>query len=122
VFVLSDFQAADGWQQSLQELARRHDVIAVWISDPAEQELPDVGGLFVRDPESGQQLWVDTSDARLRETYRALATRQRAAVAAALHTAAVDALELSTAEPLLSPLLRFITYRRRRSRWSLAGR
>src|SRR2546422_709086 len=121
VFVLSDFQAADGWQQSLQELARRHDVIAVWISDPAEQELPDVGGLFVRDPESGQQLWVDTSDARLRETYRALATRQRAAVAAALHTAAVDALELSTAEPLLSPLLRFITYRRRRSRWSLAG-
>ena len=122
VFVLSDFQAADGWQQSLQELARRHDVIAVWISDPAEQELPDVGGLFVRDPESGQQLWVDTSDARLRETYRALAARQRAAVAAALHTAAVDALELSTAEPLLSPLLKFITYRRRRSRWSLAGR
>lgn len=122
VFVLSDFQAADGWQQSLQELARRHDVIAVWISDPAEQELPDVGGLFVRDPENGQQLWVDTSDARLRETYRALAARQRAAVAAALHTAAVDALELSTAEPLLSPLLRFITYRRRRARWSLAGR
>src|SRR2546427_10098 len=105
-----------------QELARRHDVVAVWISDPAEQELPDVGGLFVRDPETGQQLWVDTSDARLRETYRALAARQRAAVAAALHAAAVDALELSTAEPLLSPLLRFITYRRRRSRWSLAGR
>src|SRR5207245_1299569 len=113
VFVLSDFQAADGWQQSLQELARRHDVIAVWISDPAEQELPDVGGLFVRDPESGQQLWVDTSDARLRETYRALATRQRAAVAAALHMAAVDALELSTAAPLHSPMLRLITYRSR---------
>ena len=122
VFVVSDFQAQDGWQRPLRELSRRHDVIAVWISDPAEQELPDVGGLFVRDPETGQQLWVDTSDPRLRETYRGLVARQRAAVAAALHTAAVDALELTTAEPLLGPLLKFITYRRRRGRWSLAGR
>ncbi len=122
IFVISDFQAQDGWQHPLRELSRRHDVIAIWISDPAEQELPDVGGLFVRDPETGQQLWVDTSDPRLRETYRGLVTRQRAAVAAALHTAAVDALELTTAEPLLGPLLKFITYRRRRGRWSLAGR
>lgn len=122
VFVISDFQAGDAWHRPLQDLARRHDVVAVWVSDPAEQELPDVGGLVVRDPETGQQLWVDTSDGRLREGYRELVARQRATVAAALRTAAVDALELSTAEALLSPLLRFITRRRRRGRWSLAGR
>jgi uncharacterized protein (DUF58 family) len=122
VFVISDFQAPDGWQPHLRELRRRHDVVAVWISDPAEHELPDVGGLFVRDPESGQQVWVDTSDATLRHTYRDLVSAQRSTVAAALRLAAVDALELSTAESLLGPLLRFISYRRRRGRWSLAGR
>ncbi len=122
MFVLSDFQAAPGWERPLRDLARRHDVIAVWITDPAERDLPDVGGLSVRDPETGQQLWVDTSDARFRQAYRDLVAAQRDRVSSALRGAAVDVLELSTAEPLLQPLLRFVSYRRRRSRWSLAGR
>ncbi len=122
VFLISDFLAAGGWDRPLQELVRRHDVVAVWITDPAERDLPDVGGLPVRDPETGAQVWVDTSDPRLRQTYRDLAARQHEQVAATLRNAAVDVLELSTAEPLLHPLLRFITFRRRRGRWSLAGR
>lgn len=122
IFLLSDFQATDGWERPLGHLSRRHDVIAVWITDPAERDLPDVGGVCVRDPETGQQLWVDTSDARLRQAYRDLVAGQRERVSAALKLAAVDVLELSTAEPLLHPLMRFVAYRRRRSRWSLAGR
>src|SRR5712692_4627777 len=122
VFLVSDFLAADGWARPLQELARRHDVIAVWITDPAEHELPDVGGLVMRDPESGQQLWVDTADPRVRSAYRDLVTRQREQVATTLRQSAVDALMLSTADALLQPLLQFITYRRRRGRWSSAGR
>ncbi len=122
VFLISDFLAAGGWDRPLQEVARRHEVIGVWITDPAERELPDVGGLPVCDPETGEQAWVDTSDPRLRQAYRDLAARQRDQVAATLRGAGVDVLELSTAEPLLHPLLRFITYRRRRGRWSLAGR
>jgi len=122
VFLISDFLASDGWDRGLHELARRHDVIAVWITDPAERDLPDVGGLALRDPETGDQVWVDTSDLRLRRAYRDLVAAHRDRVAATLRGAAVDVLELSTAEPLLHPLLRFITYRRRRGRWSLAGR
>lgn len=122
IFLISDFLAAGDWDRPLQELARRHDVVAVWITDPAERDLPDVGGLPVRDPETGEQAWVDTSDPRLRQAYRDLATRRRDQVAATLRGAAVDVLELSTAEPLLHPLMRFITFRRRRGRWSLAGR
>ena len=97
-------------------------MIAVWITDPAEHELPDVGGLVMRDPESGQQLWVDTADPRVRSAYRDLVTRQREQVATTLRQSAVDALMLSTADALLHPLLQFITYRRRRGRWSSAGR
>jgi uncharacterized protein (DUF58 family) len=122
VFLVSDFLAPDGWARPLHELARRHDVIAVWITDPAEHELPDVGGVVMRDPESGQQLWVDTVDPRVRRAYRDLVARQREQVATTLRHAAVDVLVLSTAEPLLQPLLHFITFRRRRGRWTLAGR
>lgn len=123
VFVISDFLAKDGWEQPLRELARRHDLIAVWVTDPAERELPDVGGLFVRDPESGEQLWVDTSDPRLRVAYRELVAAQRARIQQMFHGAMVDVLELSTAEPLVGPLLRFIAVRRRRGRGShIVGR
>ena len=122
IFLVSDFLGPGGWEQALRELARRHDLIPVWIEDPAERELPDVGGLFVRDPETGEQLWVDTSDAGLRRAYRDLVAQQRARVAEAFRLARVDVLELSTAEPLVQPLVRFIQYRRRRGRWSLAGR
>lgn len=116
VFVVSDFQARDGWDQPLRELARRHDVIVVWVTDPAERELPDVGGLFVRDPETGEQVWIDTSDTRLRAAYRDLISEQERRIRRAFRHAMVDVLELSTAEPLVGPLLRFIVYRKRRVR------
>lgn len=118
LFLVSDFQAQDGWEQPLRDLARRHDVIAVWVTDPAERALPDVGGLFVRDPETGQQVWIDTSDARLRAAYRDLVAEQERRIQRAFRHAMVDVLELSTAEPLVGPLLRFITYRKRKGRWS----
>lgn len=122
VFVISDFLGPEGWEPAVRELSRRHDVIAVWIQDPAERELPDVGGLFVRDPETAEQLWVDTSDPALRKAYRELTDRQRSRVQTALRTSRIDVLELSTAEPLVEPLVRFIQYRRRKGRWNLAGR
>lgn len=122
VFLVSDFLGPAGWEQPVRELARRHDVIAVWIQDPAELELPDVGGLFVRDPETGEQLWVDTSDPALRKAYRELVGQHRARVESALRHSRIDILELSTAEPLVEPLVRFIQYRRRKGRWNLAGR
>ncbi|HEU5298456.1 MAG TPA: DUF58 domain-containing protein [bacterium] len=122
IFLVSDFLGPQGWEQPLRELSRRHDLIAVWVQDPAERELPDVGGLYVRDPESGEQLWVDTSDAAVRQAYRELVAQQRARVESAFRLARADVLELSTAEPLVEPLLRFIQYRRRKGRWNLAGR
>lgn len=122
VFIVSDFLADAGWDRPLRELARRHDVIAVRIDDPAERELPDVGGMPVRDPETGEQLWVDTSDPQVRAAYRALVAEQRARTDAMFRTSRVDVLDLSTAEAMVDPLLRFVTYRRRKGRWNLAGR
>ncbi|HEX7021404.1 MAG TPA: DUF58 domain-containing protein, partial [Trueperaceae bacterium] len=81
VMVVSDFAMptgrADGitdppWSSGLHRLALRHDLIAVRVTDPAEHELPDAGDLRLRDPESGQEAWIDTSDPRVRQAHARL--------------------------------------------------
>jgi uncharacterized protein (DUF58 family) len=121
VFLISDFHAPAGWDQPLAELGRRHEIIAVRIEDPRERELPDVGGVYLHDPETGQQVWIDTSDRRVRKAHRALVTERDQRLTEALQRTRVDLLTLSTGAGLVDDLLRFITLRRRR-RWSLPGR
>lgn len=122
VFLISDLLSEGPWDRPLMDLARRQDLIVVWVHDPAESELPDVGGMYVEDIESGTRLWVDTSDPRIRHAYRQLVAAQRDRIRTICRKARVDVLELSTAQSLMTPLLEFIKYRKRRSRWSLSGR
>ncbi|MGH2405861.1 MAG: DUF58 domain-containing protein [bacterium] len=121
VFVISDFIAPGGWEAPLRDLGQRHDVVAVWIRDPAEEALPDVGMVPVRDPETGEHCWIDTSDPRVRGAFTALVAARRARVAAAFRRARTDPLELSTAESMVDPLVRFVVRRRRRP-WNSPGR
>ena len=51
-------------------LARRHEVVALQVSDPREDELPDVGSIYVEDAETGEQIFVDTSDPGFRARLR----------------------------------------------------
>jgi uncharacterized protein (DUF58 family) len=120
LFIVSDFHSPGGWEAILTELGRRHDVIAVRVEDPRERELPDVGGVYLQDPETGQQLWVDTSDRRVRDTYRQLVAERDAHLTQLMRRAAVDTLHLSTGTSLVDPLLKFVTFRRRR-RWNSPG-
>jgi len=70
VFVVSDFLAGD-YQQALAVLARRHDVVPVVVTDPVEETLPDLPGLWpLADAESGEVVLVDLSDARTRRAYQ----------------------------------------------------
>ena len=120
LFLISDFHSPGGWEARLAELGRRHDVIAVRIEDPRERELPDVGGAYFHDPETGQQVWVDTSDRRVRDRYRELVAARDAELATMMRRGAVDTLRLSTGSSLVDPLVKFVTFRRRR-RWNLPG-
>jgi uncharacterized protein (DUF58 family) len=108
VAVLSDFQA-QGYERALGILRRRHDVIALLLSDPRESELPAVGLMALLDPETGERMVVDTSDPAVR---RRLAG---AALAPAIfQRAGVDALALSTVESYERPLSAFFKARERR--------
>ncbi|GEM83103.1 MAG: DUF58 domain-containing protein [Meiothermus sp.] len=119
LFVVSDFlnpqpEQAPLWTQGLRRLAYRHDVVAVRIFDPAEKELPRAGELRMRDPESGEEIWIDTSDPRVRRAHAALVQAREAMLERALRSAQVDVLNLSTAQEIVEPLLKFTLRRRGR--------
>jgi uncharacterized protein (DUF58 family) len=115
LFVVSDFISAPGWSRGLAELARRHDIVAVRLTDPMERELPDLGLVVMQDAETGEQLVVDTHDRAFRKRFADAAAKREADLRSALTAAAVDCLELATDEPLDEALLRFTQLRRRRS-------
>ncbi|GIW30840.1 MAG: DUF58 domain-containing protein [Meiothermus sp.] len=119
LFVVSDFlhpqpEQEPPWAQGLRRLAYRHDVVAVRIFDPAEKELPNAGELRLRDPESGEEIWIDTSDPRVRRAYAALVQAREAMLERTLRAAQVDVLSLSTAQEIVEPLLKFTLRRRGR--------
>ena len=109
--LVSDFLVPDGWEAPLSVLAVRHEVVAAWISDPREREIPEVGVVTFEDPETGRQLVVDTSSRALRSRFKQAAEEQHAAVQARLVRAGAAVAEISTAEELLPQLLRFFERR-----------
>lgn len=113
VVVVSDFRGARDWRRRLLELAGGHDVVAVEIRDPREQELPDVGYLWLVDPETGRQLRVDTRSRRLRERFSAAAAGERTEVARALASVGARHVVLSTEGDWLRPLVAFLRRSRR---------
>jgi uncharacterized protein (DUF58 family) len=121
VFLVSDFISAHGWAESLAHLAQRHEILAVRLYDPLEMELPDLGLLVMRDPETGEQLFVDTHDRGFRKRFAAVAERREQELRSALREAGVDALELSTNDDLVDAILRFADLRKRRSQLAAGG-
>jgi uncharacterized protein (DUF58 family) len=114
IFIVSDFISAPGWEKPLSQLASRHDVIAVRLTDPLEMRLPDLGLLTFQDAENGEQLFVDTHDKGFRARFAAAAEAKEQAMLSAFQSAGVDALELSTEDDVADAVLRFADMRRLR--------
>ena len=121
LFVISDFISAPGWEKPLAQLSQRHEVLAVRLYDPLEQELPDLGFVTMQDAETGEQLFVDTNDRGFRKRFAALADARETALRAAFGVAGVDVLELSTDDKLMDAVMRFADLRRRRSSLTAGG-
>jgi uncharacterized protein (DUF58 family) len=113
VFVISDFLGGD-FTRPLRVAARKHDVIAVTVTDPREEELPPLGLLDLEDAETGDRVLVDTTDRRTRDSFRRWAIERRQKRAALFRSVGVDALELHTDRPYDVPLVRFFHQRARR--------
>jgi uncharacterized protein (DUF58 family) len=113
VAVVSDFRGPQDWRRPLLELAGRHDVIAMEIRDPREQELSNVGLLWLVDPETGRQLRVDTRSRRLRERFAAAAAAERSQVRQIFASVGARHVVLSTEGDWLRSLVVFLRRRRR---------
>ncbi len=113
VFLVSDFICMPGWDRALDQLNRRHELLAVRLWDPRELDLPDVGVVLVEDSETGAQLSVDTSDRGFRQRFHEAARRREAELARAFKRTGVHELPLSTEDDLVLAIMRFATLRRR---------
>jgi len=108
VVVVSDFRGPSDWRRPLLQLAGRHDVMAVEIRDPREQELPNAGELWLVDPETGRQLRVDTRSAKLRHRFAEAAAADRARVSKSLASMGVRHAVLTTSGDWLRELAVFL--------------
>jgi uncharacterized protein (DUF58 family) len=112
VVIVSDFRGPFDWRKPLLELAGRHDVLAVEVRDPREQELPNAGDLWLVDPETGRQLRVDTRDSKLRARFAAAAAEERSGLRRTLASLGVRHTVLSTQGDWLRSLALFLKGRR----------
>jgi uncharacterized protein (DUF58 family) len=116
MFCISDFRDT-GYEKALTVANRKHDVVAITITDPKEMEIPVVGLLEVEDGETGERVVLDLSRRRFAEEFRQAAVEVSRTRDAALAGAKVDEISLRTDEDYVSPLVRFFQERQRRQKW-----
>ncbi|MBI4430927.1 MAG: DUF58 domain-containing protein [Candidatus Omnitrophica bacterium] len=111
-FLVSDF-LANGYGRALRIANKRHDLIAISISDPRETELPDIGMIELLDAESGEAVLVDTSDQNTRKGFSVLSKKVRAGTEQLFKQVDVDQIGVSTGRSYVEPLMRFFRMRAR---------
>jgi uncharacterized protein (DUF58 family) len=116
VFVVSDFISQPGWQRALSLLNRRHELVGIRLWDPREVELPDAGLIVVEDSETGEQIFVETSDPIFRRRFFEAAERRESILKENLNRAGVDLFAISTEEELVSAIVRMAALRKKRRR------
>jgi len=117
IFFVSDFLSPpNSYSRTLQVSNRRHDVIALTVSDPREQEWPNVGLVALEDAETGQVQWVDTASRRWRQEFAERVTELNLARQRVFRKAKVDQIDISTDSDYVVPLTNFFEQRARRLR------
>ncbi len=112
-FIVSDFYSHD-FKKMLSAANKRHDIIAITITDPKELELPDVGIVQLNDPETQKTFAIDTSDAVFRKEYSHNAVKRINERRTLFHSVNVDTIDVRTDIPYSKVLFRFFREREKR--------
>lgn len=104
-FLLSDFIDHGNYHDALTIANRKHDIAAIQVYDRRETELPAVGLMKVRDAETGQERWIDSSSKRVREAYRTWWDKRQAEMNAAFQKSRIDAVSIRTEDDYVKALL-----------------
>jgi uncharacterized protein (DUF58 family) len=98
----------------LKQVNRRHDVVAVQITDRYELELPALGRLVLRDAETGEVIEINTGDARKRQAFTERQLKAQNDTARLFRSAGIDSIQLRTDQPYGAALAKFFETREKR--------
>ncbi len=113
IFLISDFLDS-GFERSLKLISRRHDVVAITVSDPRERSLPDVGYLELIDAESDRRVVLDSGNRYVREQFEHLASQDELKLRQLLRRNSVDQIDIQTDRSYVPPLIEFFRARERK--------
>lgn len=117
IVLVSDFLTPDqSWENALRAVAAKHDVATVSVADPKEQELPNVGRVCLQDPETGEQVIVNTSNPAVRAAYQQQVREHRDNVADSLRRCGVETISAVTDENYIPALKAYFKAKRRKKR------
>ena len=114
IILASDFQDRN-FEKQHRITARKHDLVNLMINDTLEEQLPDVGVVPLRDPESGEQIIVDTSSKSVRLAYRNKIEERKLQMKEYLVRNRMDSIDVYTNQSYIRPLINF--FKRRISRF-----
>lgn len=115
IFFVSDFLSGP-FSRLLRVTNKRHDVIAVRVTDPREREIPDVGYVELEDAETGERLFFSTGSESFRKSYRMGRARDDQKLRSIFRSTGVDLVDVSTDGGYVDPLVEFFRQRARRMR------
>ena len=110
-FMLSDFFARNDFENALSICNRKHDVVAIQVYDQRAKMLPDVGLLKVVDAETGHEMYVDTSSAKLRRAHTAYFMNRQATLRQTFNKSNVDHVSIATNDDYVKSLLQLFAMR-----------
>ena len=111
-FLMSDFYVRNDFEQVLTICNRKHDVVALQVYDPLAKELPDVGLLNVVDAETGHEMYIDTSDRRLRNAHRSYCEHRQKVLDEVFSRSNVDNVSIATNQDYVKSLMSLFAMRR----------
>lgn len=117
VFLVSDFMNSD-YEKDLQIANKKHDMVAISITDPREVSMPNVGFIELEDAETGEIILVDTANEAFRSDYSQTASTEKAARDKLFRSMNVDYIDIFAKgkQPYVEPLIKFFKMRARRFR------
>ena len=110
-FIISDFIDATPFLHQLMVASQRHDIVAIQIYDKFMVNLPDVGLVRVQDAETGKEMYLDTSDIKLRKTYHNKWMESQAKLQTVFNKSRVDSVSISTDEDYVKALMSLFSKR-----------
>ena len=115
VFLVSDF-ISENYEKDLQNANKRHDVVAVTLTDPREVKIPNVGFIELEDAETGEIFLLDTRDESIRSSFIEQADSKRQQRGKLFKSMNIDSIDIYTDQPYIEPLMRFFRLRAKRFR------